>query len=437
METEAERVLEKVSPPSAPADDPRWALVERVSASPTLQRAPRQRELLHYLCECAIQEPEAHIPEQQVGVAVFGRRPGYDTNADTIVRVQVSQLRRKIEHHFVAEGRDEPIVIELPKGSYMPLFRRRAHTADVGIPVARSPGRSWRLPGWRRVAAVAAGLSLVALLFVRRPWPATEREPHVRHFWSQVTGGRPTQVVLSDMGVTTLADLRGRPIVLDEYVQRTYPAAVVAEVSADANVRSVLEHAAVKGFTNAQDVPIAHALAAACERQVAVPTTIVSARYLKLDLARSENLVLLGNRRSNPWMELFERPLNFRYRFDEENRQAVFDNRSPAGGEKSTYGVDWGRRGHCLVAYVPKPRGPGAALLVAATDWISVSAGGQFITDEGSLAGLYHRLGRGLSDRLPYFELLLEADLAGTTATTYWPVTHRLVPVPIDDSSRH
>jgi hypothetical protein len=406
--------------------DPRWALVERVGASPALQRAPRLRELFRYLCECAIRNPHVHVAEPQIGVAVFERSPGYDTNADTIVRVQVSQLRRKVEHHFLSDGKDEPVVIELPKGSYLPVFRAR--------PEPSSPARGAPKPegaGWRRRSvgiALAAALCVATGLVASRPFRAASRAPHVEHFWRQFTDGRSTQVVLSDVGVTMLADLLGRPVVLKDYLERAYPAGLVAELTADANVKAALTQAAVKGFSNAQDAAVAHAAAVACDRQgPAAPTTLVSARYLKMDPGRPENLVFLGHRRANPWTELFDRTLNFTYRFDEVRRVASFDNHAPHAGEEKSYTVEWGRRGHCLVAYLPKPRGEGSVLLIAGTDWLSGSAGGQFLTDEGSMVGLHQRLGAGLSARLPYFEALVQAELTGSVTTSYRLVAHRVI----------
>jgi hypothetical protein len=412
-------------------DDPRWALVERVGASPALQRAPRLRELFRYLCECAVRNPDTHITEQQVGVAVFERPVGYDTNADTIVRVQVSQLRRKLEHHFLSDGKDEPVVIDLPKGSYLPVFRPRPEVAaDPSARIAPTPVSPW----WRRPVAWIVGAVIVVnaaiLLWSTSLHQGASAPPHVAQFWRQFTGGRATQVVLSDVGVTMLADVLARPIVLKDYMERTYPTLLMADLALDANVRSAVAQAAVKGFTNAQDAVVAHGLAIACDRQApSTATVIVSARYLKLDPARHENLVFLGHRRSSPWIELFDKPLNFAYRFDEAKRMASFENRAPQTGEEKSYGVQWGRRGYCLVAYLPKPSGDGSVLLISATDWVSGNAGGQFVTDEASLASLYRRLGVSLTQPLPHFEVLLEVELTGTVAASYRAIAHRVVKV--------
>ena len=84
--------------PSEPQNgEPSRALLERIKASPDLSRSPRLRQLFVYLCEKGLAEPGASLSEEQIGVEVFGRSPGYDTGTDTIVRVQVSQLRKKLE----------------------------------------------------------------------------------------------------------------------------------------------------------------------------------------------------------------------------------------------------------------------------------------------------------------------------------------------------
>src|SRR5687768_7702332 len=139
---------------ATPADDPRRALIERVRNGPSLRKAARLQGLLSYLCERALRDPHDHIVESQIGVAVFERAPGYDTNADTIVRVQVSALRRKLEQHFVGEGVGEPVVIEVPKGSYRPLFRPRAAAPPAPVAAAR------RVFPW--LAAATAALALIA-----------------------------------------------------------------------------------------------------------------------------------------------------------------------------------------------------------------------------------------------------------------------------------
>ena len=81
--------------------------------------------LFLFLCEHALSEPGVVIHEQEVGIKVFGRSPDYDTSKDTLVRVHASRLRKKIQQYFLSDGQHEPIIIEIPKGGYTPVFQFR------------------------------------------------------------------------------------------------------------------------------------------------------------------------------------------------------------------------------------------------------------------------------------------------------------------------
>src|SRR5689334_20646959 len=107
---------------SPPAGEAR-ALVDRIAASLPFQRSPRLRELLLYIADSALQDPPIALTEQQIGTAVFHRPLQFDTGADTIVRVQVSQLRKRLEHYFLTDGLQERIRVEIPRGSYNAAFR--------------------------------------------------------------------------------------------------------------------------------------------------------------------------------------------------------------------------------------------------------------------------------------------------------------------------
>jgi hypothetical protein len=110
--------MEKSSPPDdvAPDLDQRRALIRRILSSHSFEGSPRLRELLTYLAERS--EAETLIREQEIGVAVFGRTEGFDTNHDTLVRVQVSQLRKKLQQYFEEEGSGEQWNVQIPKGNY-------------------------------------------------------------------------------------------------------------------------------------------------------------------------------------------------------------------------------------------------------------------------------------------------------------------------------
>lgn len=100
-------------------------LVHRVTASSTFEKSPRLRAFLLHVCRCALDNKPELATEQQIGIAAYDRPPGYNPNEDNIVRSQARLLRMKLEHHFANEGKDEAIIITIPKGRYMPVFAPR------------------------------------------------------------------------------------------------------------------------------------------------------------------------------------------------------------------------------------------------------------------------------------------------------------------------
>src|SRR5260370_25207425 len=109
--------------PSPPPADLRSEVVQRIASSVSFHRSPRLRELFLYICERAIQNRPEELREQQIGCGVFGRKPDYNPGEDNIVRVEVRQLRKRLEEYFATEGKDEPFVILIPNGSYVPVFQ--------------------------------------------------------------------------------------------------------------------------------------------------------------------------------------------------------------------------------------------------------------------------------------------------------------------------
>src|SRR5215472_14738075 len=110
----------------AEPNGPRWELVQRVSSSSTFEKSHRLRTFFLHVCRCALESRPEATTEQQIGIHVFGRPADYNPNEDNIVRSQARLLRLKLEHHFVNEGKDEPVVISIPKGQYLPFFESRS-----------------------------------------------------------------------------------------------------------------------------------------------------------------------------------------------------------------------------------------------------------------------------------------------------------------------
>jgi Malectin domain len=141
----------------------REALVRRVAASHTFEKSTRLRAFLLHVCQCALyNQPEA-TTEQQIGIHVYDRQPGYNPNEDNIVRSQARLLRMKLEHYFASEGKDDTIVITIPKGRYLPIFEPRSE-----VPSAKPVAAPAALSRPRRFLLIV--LAVVVLLGFSVPW---------------------------------------------------------------------------------------------------------------------------------------------------------------------------------------------------------------------------------------------------------------------------
>jgi hypothetical protein len=429
--------LSRGSGAGVPLDaEARSQLEERVSNSALFQRSHRLRELFVYLCHAA---PGA-VTEHRIGVDVFRRQPDYDSSADTIARVQVSQLRKKLQEFFLAEGASEPVIIEIPKGSYTPVFREReqppgrmAVTPGSGpVGVSASP---WRSPGVLAVLVSALGLvALMGMWLVRQNEELSKsvaslgpNTPALDQFWQTLfPGGQNVQIVLADANLMIISDLMdGHLVSLSEYRSRTYPADLINSLIPDSRMRAVADHISGTHLTTEQDAEAIRAIVPLSIRY-RFPTTVVFARDFRIQSAPG-SLILIGHKKGNPWVELFEPRMNFRYEyvFIGTEFRGVLVNQSPLPGEEKRYVVDYEKNGYALVAYLPKPVGEGTALLLSGTDMSSIAASSRFIADPRSVGQLLDHLKVRQKDRIPYFEVLLRTKLLINTAPQFEILAYR------------
>lgn len=105
--------------------------IRRILQSATFRNATTLQQLLQFLAAKTIAgEPEA-LKEYTIGVEALGRRQDFDPKTDPIVRVQSHRLRLKLKEYYDLEGNHDPIVIQIPKGHYVPRFEAAALPVTV------------------------------------------------------------------------------------------------------------------------------------------------------------------------------------------------------------------------------------------------------------------------------------------------------------------
>jgi len=102
-----------------------WKALDQIRKSQTMSCCQRLAQLLNFVVEATLKGEASHLKETTIGVFVFGRRPDYNPKVDTIVRSQAWRLRAKLKEYYASEGAKDPIIIALPVGSYVPVFRVR------------------------------------------------------------------------------------------------------------------------------------------------------------------------------------------------------------------------------------------------------------------------------------------------------------------------
>jgi hypothetical protein len=106
------------------------------------ERAPRLAKLLRYLGEKYFADQADQLTEYNIATEVFGRKAtSFVASEDAVARVEAHRLRKKLKTYYSSEGKDHPIQINIPAGTYAPVFCRNGSetTAPVGIDTEAAP----------------------------------------------------------------------------------------------------------------------------------------------------------------------------------------------------------------------------------------------------------------------------------------------------------
>jgi hypothetical protein len=430
-----------------------WDLLERMVASPQLRRATRLREFLLFVGQRSLRDGLDQIHEQEIGARVFGRPADYDTSLDNIVRVNASELRKRIDEYFASDGAAETLVMEIPRGSYRPVFRQRAveppiqlpdapvHAAEVSpeslpsqsiAPATKTAER--RLLALAAIAIVALSAACLYLWTANRALrramdnSAVQSTPVTTAFWSQILGARPnTDIILADTSFALIEDISRRSIPLSEYLSRNFVNTVQTpnlspDRRADLGMIMQRNNGSLGDFRAAQRI-----------LELDPPGKsfhLYSARDYTPALVKQDNIILIGARKSNPWVDLFSDGLTFTAEYDTDRERDYIRNKAPAAGEQARYESmplpTTG--GYAVISYLQNPQQSGKVLIVAGTDSAATEGASDFLTSEDQLARFQNLLH---VTALPYFELVLKTtNLNGTpidaqiVAYRTYPATH-------------
>ena len=417
-----------------PSVEERRALIERVARSEQFSRSVRLRDFLLYVGKQSLKEGCPDINELEIGHKVFGRAPSYDRSQDNIVRVNATELRRRIDSYFATDGAHEPLILEIPRGHYKPVFHwRQPEGADQAQSALAKPEPaaslteplegaahqvhpSLMIHGIWGAACLLLAIGCVYLALQNHgmqkqlhPWAG---KPALKAFWGDFFGNNPqTEIVLPDDSVTAITEITRSNVSLNNYIGGRYVQDILAgDFSADrkADVTDIFGHWLITYGS------VAAAMKLISANPLATNLHLTASRSFGPEAIKSNNVILLGGKKANPWVYLFDDQINFDL-VSEGNVMTVI-NHHPRGSEQARYvgsSTDKGPVGYSVIAFLPNPSRTRNTIILAGTDSDATNAAAEFIVSEDKLEklrALFH------TDRLPYFEVLVKtSELTGTS----------------------
>jgi hypothetical protein len=409
--------------PASLSPEEKRALIQRVLDGDMFRRSPAMRAFLLYISEYAILGRSERLKEQTIGVEVLGRRPNYDPADDNIVRVRAHELRGRLEKHFTTEGREEPIILKVPKGSYVPEFVARkelspdaaepAPIVDKPVQEGRSAppvNRQWLLVTVMLIVAITGSVILTRYMQTGGSGARDASISGAMHdFWGQFFDkpNEELKIVYADTSYALWQDLNDKTLNLGDYLNRNY-------LNAQGNK---LFNLAMRRVTSTADITIAARLGALAGRFHGQPNLQFS-RDVTTDFFHHGNLVLIGSHRSNPWVEVFEPSLNFVLDQDPNSGAPLFRNRSPQPGEARTYSIpaafdtqkayEGSYTSYGVIALLRGCGDRGLTVLLEGLNTQATQAMGDLVTDPQRLDTFLRSMGHTAGTNVTPFEALVQ-----------------------------
>ena len=395
--------------------------IEKLVNSPVLHGSESLCKLLRYVAQHALDHPGAPLKEYQIATEVFGRQDSFDPQLDSMVRVQAGRLRAKLAEYYSGEAAaEDPVIVELPKGTYVLAFHPRVPGAknhstpgqdqrhdsqlrEEHAASAQQIPRKWAIAVGVLAVLLAAALTVMAaLLFPRK---AGETSANLNRagipaafptFWKGfLTGTEEPWVIFSN------ARFAGRPdIGMRYYVP-----------SRDAG-EAILDH-----YTGVGEVLAVHEL----DRVFALlhqEIRVKRGSLFSLDDAKNNDLIFIGSPSEN--LTLLDIPSTQEFTFRQipsgtrrGNTEIV--NVHPRAGEPKEFlaspNTEPLTEDYAVVALVRGINEGRSELILAGTTTLGTQAAVEYVSRQQSLEELLLRLSVSKSGDLKPFEAVLRVKI--------------------------
>jgi PAS domain S-box-containing protein len=132
--------------------------LEQIIHSDLFQTSPQMCAFLKFIVEAKLRGESERIKGYTIAVSALGRPDNFDPQADPIVRVEAGRLRRALARYYAGAGANDSILIDIPRGGYVPQFHyRKIEINTVAQPQSVAellrPARTWLSTYLRRAKA--------------------------------------------------------------------------------------------------------------------------------------------------------------------------------------------------------------------------------------------------------------------------------------------
>ncbi|HEX7359790.1 MAG TPA: hypothetical protein VF283_04800 [Bryobacteraceae bacterium] len=409
--------------------------VQQILGSSIFQRTHRLSQLLCYVLERTAERDFDSLKESVIGARVFNRPAAYNPAEDNIVRSNIHQLRLKLAEYYATVGATDPWRVSIPKGSYGLVLEEHARAIESQVVGSASPSvsapKAWPLRQIAissLIAVLAASVIFVIYLGGKQAKAAKTNPPKSLLSLLVPDPGQQLTVVVPDGNLQLYERLTGRTVLLQDYVKRQFLQPAELQKISPSLARSA--HALFADPTTQSFV-----LDVIPRFARVVPAATLSVRNpdsLNMKDFQKGNTVLISGPYGDPWVQLFDRNLNFQIETNRGNVSAHIVDRHPEGSEKKDYYnyVDSTNTTVCYarVAYLPGLTAGTNVLLAGGPHIASTEAACLFLTRHESLSAVRRLFHLKSVHNLPYFELLIQSRALGNAPWEMKIVAGRIVP---------
>lgn len=198
-------------PPSNGNEESRKTVLielDRILESVSFRSASRSKQFLKYVVEHHLDGPPESLKERTIGTEVFHRPPGYATGDDPVVRVQAGEVRRRLDQYYQTAPNDIQMRIELPLGSYSPVFHWTAtdsqpQPASVAGQAAEK-AKSKRINRWwfLAIASLCVATAVVGTIAYKAVQRSSRQKTAFQQFWEPLFSTQQPALICLAKGVT-------------------------------------------------------------------------------------------------------------------------------------------------------------------------------------------------------------------------------------------